>query len=104
MIRPSLRRIAVLALCLVLAGSAALSAKPRATVSPDSVAVSRGGPVSLWDTVWSLLVKVWTKNGGAGDPYGVGAKNGSASDPDGKPPASSPDGDNGCAGDPDGGR
>lgn len=91
MIRPSLRRIAVLVLCLVLAGSGLLSAKPRAAGAPNSAAVSRGGSAGFWDTVWSFLVNVWTKNGSAGDPFG-------------KPPASTPDGDNGSASDPFGGR
>jgi hypothetical protein len=91
MFRPSLRRIAVLVLCAVLAGSGALSAKPRATGSPDSVVVTKGVPAGLWDTVWRFLVSVWTKNGGASDPYG-GASNGQS-----PPPSSS---DNGSSGDP----
>jgi hypothetical protein len=95
MIRPSLRRIAVLALCVVvLVGSAALSAKPLAPVSPDSTEVSTGVTSGFWDTVWRFLVRVWTKTGSAGDPYGKPAstqggqpatENGSATDPFGLP-------------------
>jgi hypothetical protein len=91
MFRPSLRRIAVLALCVLLAGSGALSAKPRATVLPDSVAVSKGArAVGLWDTVRSFLISVWTKNGSASDPFGNPTST----------QGSQPEVDNGCSGDP----
>jgi hypothetical protein len=99
MIRPSLRCVAVLALCLVLAGSGPLSAKPRATVSPDSTAVSKGVPAAFWDTVWSFLVSVWPKNGSASDPYG-GPKNGSSLDPFGNPSSGQGSQPDGSAGDP----
>ena len=113
MFRPSLRRIAALALCLAMAGSGVLAAKPRATVSPDSAAVSKGGPTGFLDTVWSFLVSVWAKNGASPDPYGGpkngsgvdpygGRKNGAGADPFGKPSSGPPNGDNGSAGDPDG--
>jgi hypothetical protein len=106
MIRPSLLRIAVLALCLVLAGSGLLSAKPRVAGAPDSAVMSKGVPVGFLDTVWSFLVNVWTRNGPGSDPDGR-PKNGSSPDPDGKPSSgqpSQPDGDNGGgASDPYGG-
>jgi hypothetical protein len=104
MIRPSLRRIAVLALCVLLAGSAVLSAKPRATVSSDSAAVSKGAPAGFLDMVWSFLLSICTKNGSSPDPFG-GTKNGSASDPYGNPSStqgSRQDGGNGSTGDPNG--
>lgn len=92
MFRPSLRRIASLALCAVLAGSATLSAKPLATVSPDSAAVSQGlSEAGFWNTVWSFLVSVWTKTGSSPDPYG-GASNGQG--------PTQPEADTGSAGDP----
>ena len=111
MIRPSLRRIAVLVLCLVLAGSGLLSAKPRVAGARDFAAVSRGDSPGFWDTVWSFLVSLWPKNssssdpfggakeGGASDPYG-GAKEGGASDPYGKPSSGQPETKNGCSLDP----
>jgi hypothetical protein len=105
MIRPSLRRIAVLVLCLVLAGSGLLSAKPRVAGAPDLAAVSRGDSAGFWDTGWSFLVSVWARNGASGDPFGVGPKNGSAGDPNGKPSSgqpSQPKTKNGCHIDPNG--
>jgi len=102
MIRPSLRCIAVLALCAVLAGSGPLFAKRRAAVSPDSAAFSQV-PAGVWDTVWRFLVNVWPKNGSAGDPYG-GPKTGSSPDPYGGTSSgqgtTQPEADNGCAIDP----
>jgi hypothetical protein len=92
MSRPSLRPIAVVALCVVLAGSGALSAEPRGKISSD-FAVCEAGLPGFWDTVWSFLASVFTKNGAAGDPFGQP----SSSQP------SQPDSDNGSAGDPFGG-
>jgi hypothetical protein len=126
MIRPSLRRIAVLALCAVLAGSGALYGKPRDTTgSSGFAAVSKGAPVVSWATLWRFLVNLWPKNGpagdpngnpsspqpdgdngGAGDPFGAGTKNGSSPDPNGNPSStqgSQPDGNNGSGIDPYGG-
>jgi len=93
MIRPSLRRIAVLALCAVLAGSGALYGKPRDTTSSSGfAAVSKGAPAVSWDTLWRFLVSLWPKNGPGWDPNGnpsstqsAGTKNGAGSDPDGGP-------------------
>jgi hypothetical protein len=105
MIRPSLRRIAVFVLCLVLAGSGLLSAKPRMAGAPDFAAVPRGDSAGFWDTVWSFLVSVWARNGASGDRYG-GPKEGGALDPYGKPSSgqpSQPAGDEGGASDPYGG-
>jgi hypothetical protein len=104
MFRPSLRRIAVLALCLALAGSGLLLAKPRASASSDS-RVSKAHAPGIWDTVWIFLLSAWTENGSAGNPYGVDTKNGPASDPYGQPSSgqsSQPTTDNGCSPDPSG--
>jgi len=91
MIRPSLRRIAVLALFVALAVSGPSFAKPRATASPHSATVLKVVPAGFWDTVRSFLVSVWTKNGSAGDPYG------NPSSGQGIP---QPAADNGCSLDP----
>jgi hypothetical protein len=104
MIRPSLRHIAVLALCALLADPGALYAIPRASVLPNSAALTKGVRADFWDTFWSLLVSMWTQSGSSPDPYG-GTKEGGALDPYGKPSGgqlSQPEGENGCCLDPNG--
>jgi hypothetical protein len=71
MSRPPLRRIATLALCLILAASGPLAGKPQAGVTPKP-APSRliTIPSDFFSPLWSRLLSLWSQNGCSVDPYG----------------------------------
>ena len=79
MSRPSLRCIASVALCLVLAVSLPLAGKTQSETSRPPAQVSQAGrPTGFLPTLWKLLIGTWTKGGSPAadsgcslDPFGL---------------------------------
>ena len=70
MSRPSLRCIAALALCLALAASGPLAAKPRTELVPRAEATLESASAPPWKVLWNLLLSLWSKGGCSADPFG----------------------------------
>jgi hypothetical protein len=91
-----LPRIAlVLLLAAVLSTTAVLAASDPETQPRRSV-ISISTPIDLVCQLWSVLTRIWSKNGSEVDPDGIQIKNGSQTDPSGLPTK------NGSQMDPDG--
>jgi hypothetical protein len=84
------RMALVLLLAAILSTTALLAASGPGTQPRRSV-ISASASIDLVSQLWSVLARVWSKNGSQVDPNGVPTKNGSQMDPDGRTlPTSAP--------------
>jgi hypothetical protein len=71
MSRLTLRLIASVAFCLVLAVALPLASAQQSGTSPRPVATLAAAPAGLWTLVWSAVHSLWNKGGYSIDPYDI---------------------------------
>jgi len=93
MILPRRLRAAPLLLLLLTAGPVAAAAHGSREARPSRLSVT-----GVLSEVWTLVCRIWGKEGGSGDPFG---KSGSSGDPFGQPtPSPQPPADGTSAAEP----